>query len=57
MMLSAMHLLILANQHPGLCGSIALSEAESINQKKYADFASVSLVRYREIRHYQLCKE
>ena len=30
MMLPEMHLLIFANQHPGLCGSIALSEVESI---------------------------
>ena len=32
MMLPVMNLLIFANQHPGLCGSIALYEVESTNQ-------------------------
>ena len=33
MMLPVMNLLIFTNQHPGLCGNIALYEVESTNQR------------------------
>jgi len=57
MVLSVMNLLIFTNQHPGLCGNIALYEVESTYQsKKHASFASGSLARCREIRHYQHCR-